>query len=59
MDYFSDEVFTQANDFADIAYGLKTSDAELAFINKMNSTSKSFDIVSEIMYINGNPIEET
>ena len=45
MDYFSDEVFTQANDFADIAYGLKTSDAELAFINKMNSTSKSFDIV--------------
>lgn len=45
MDYFSDEVFTQADDFADIAYGLKTSDAELAFINKMNSTSKSFDIV--------------
>ena len=45
MDYFSDEVFTQANDFADIAFGLKTSDAELAFINKMNSTSKSFDIV--------------
>ena len=45
MDYFSDEVFTQAEDFADIAFGLKTSDAELAFINKMNSTSKSFDIV--------------
>ena len=45
MDYFSDEVFTQANDFADIAYGLKVSDAELAFINKMNSTSKSFDVV--------------
>jgi hypothetical protein len=45
MDYFSDEVFTQANDFADIAFGLKTSDAELAFINKMNSTSKSFDVV--------------
>ena len=45
MDYFSDEVFTQASDFADIAFGLKVSDAELAFINKMNSTSKSFDIV--------------
>jgi hypothetical protein len=45
MDYFSDEVFTQANEFADIAFGLKVSDAELAFINKMNSTSKSFDIV--------------
>ncbi len=45
LDYFSDDVFTQAEDLADIAFGLKVSDAELAFINKMNSTSKSFDIV--------------
>lgn len=45
LDYFSNDVMKMNEEYADFAYGLKTSDAELAFINKMNSTAKSFDIV--------------
>lgn len=45
LDYFSDDIMKMNQEYADIAFGLKTSDAELAFINKMNSTAKSFDIV--------------
>lgn len=46
LDYFSDDVMKMNQSYADFAFGLKTSDAELAFINKMNSTAKSFEIVS-------------
>ena len=45
LDYFSDEIMNQNQSLADIAFGLKTSEAELAFINKMNNTSKTFEIV--------------
>ena len=45
LDYFSDDVMKMNQQYADIAFGLKVSDAELAFINKMNNTAKSFDIV--------------
>ena len=45
LDYFTDDVMKLNQEYADIAFGLKTSDAELAFINKMNNTTKTFDIV--------------
>lgn len=41
QDYFGSDIFGETGDFA---FGLKTSNAELAFINKMNNNVRSFDL---------------